>query len=220
MRHHSEEHKAKIASSLKGHPCPQEVRLKISATKKERSKDPKWHENFSKAAEERWQNPEYRSFMLNFLQSEERKMALSKLFKGRSYTDETRQKMSQGRKRYIAEHPEYRIKLQEAGLRGHYFTKPTKPERTLIKIIKKYNLPFKYVGNGEFVLGGKCPDFLNTDGKKQLIELFGTYWHDIFDIARRKDHFKQYGFETLIIWEDELKNKDRVIHKLKRLAKC
>lgn len=216
---HTEEHKAKIAASLKGHPRPQEVILKVSETKKRRSENSEWHINFSKAAKQRWQTPEYRSFMLKYLQSEERKMELSRLFKGRSYSDETRQKMSQGRKRYITEHPNYLIELQKMARKSRIYTRPTKAESQLINTIEKARLPFRYVGNGEVWLGNRNPDFINTNGKKQVIELFGTYWHAIFDVAQRTEHYKQYGFDCLVIWEDELNNPDKILKKIRRFVR-
>jgi len=97
--------------------------------------------------------------------------------------------------------------------------KPNKEEIQLIELLQEYNLPFKYVGNGEFILGGKCPDFINVNGRKQVIEFFGNHWHDVFDIARRKEHFRQYGFDTLIIWEEELKDQEKLVKKLKKFAK-
>jgi len=96
---------------------------------------------------------------------------------------------------------------------------PNKPEQQLIALIEAHHLPFKYVGNGEFILGGKCPDFLNTDGKKQLIELFGTYWHPVFDVAKRTEHFRSYGFSTLCIWEDELQDEAKTLKKIKQFAR-
>ena len=36
---------------------------------------------------------------------------------------------------------------------------------------------YRYVGNGELILGGKNPDFMNVNGQKKLIELFGEQWH-------------------------------------------
>jgi len=110
--------------------------------------------------------------------------------------------------------PEYVFKQMKA--RG---VKPNKAEQQLISLITGNNLPYKYVGDGQFILGGKCPDFLNVNGKKQVIELFGTYWHDIFDIAERKEHFRQYGFDTLIIWEDELKDSQKIISKITNFSK-
>ena len=89
--------------------------------------------------------------------------------------------------------------------------RPTKPERRIINLIKKYNLPFKYVGDGQVTIEKCNPDFINYNGKKQIIEMFGDYWHKRKPNLRsfqtekgRKAIFKKYGFKTLIIWEHEL----------------
>lgn len=81
--------------------------------------------------------------------------------------------------------------------------KPNKIEQELIDIFTDYDLPYKYVGNGDFILGGKCPDFLNVNGEKKLIEFYGDYWHQDDDPQERIDFFKEYGFNTLVIWGSE-----------------
>lgn len=98
--------------------------------------------------------------------------------------------------------------------------KPNKKEIALQEMVNQLNLPYQYVGDGQFILGGRCPDFLNTNGQKKLIELFGTHWHDSKyfpnrgDSQERIDYFAQYGFDTLVIWEKELKNPDDLKDKL------
>ncbi len=72
---------------------------------------------------------------------------------------------------------------------------------------------WKYVGDGEIIIGGKCPDFININGQKKIIELFGDYWHSEEiqkmsveqHVQERINHFAQYGYQTLIIWEDDLR---------------
>jgi hypothetical protein len=73
---------------------------------------------------------------------------------------------------------------------------------------------WKYVGDFEFFLGGRCPDFMNINGKKKLIELYGNYWHQDENPQERIEHFKQYGFDTIIIWESELKHMEKVREKI------
>jgi len=99
---------------------------------------------------------------------------------------------------------------------GKYRQSPNKVEQVIIDLISANNLPFRYSGNGDVWLGNRNPDFINVNGKKQVIELFGTYWHPVFDVANRTEHYKQYGFDCLVIWEDELKTPDKVIAKLKK----
>jgi len=88
-----------------------------------------------------------------------------------------------------------------------------------MRLLEEAKLPFKYVGDGKVWLGKCNPDFINYNGKKQVIEVFGVYWHPIFDVAQRMEAFRQYGFNTLIIWQDELVNERLVLKKLKKFAR-
>lgn len=102
---------------------------------------------------------------------------------------------------------------------GVFNISPNIPEKELIAIFERLNLPFRYVGGGEVWLGNRNPDFINANGKKQIIELFGVYWHSLFDEAQRKEHYKQYGFNCLVIWEDELAALSKVQRKIKRFTR-
>lgn len=92
---------------------------------------------------------------------------------------------------------------------------PNKQEKKLTSFLNEI-LPneYKFVGDGEFILAGKCPDFLNINGQKKLIELYGEYWHGEKRTGiikkdaelNRINYFRKFGFTTLIIWEKELQN--------------
>jgi len=97
--------------------------------------------------------------------------------------------------------------------------RPNGVETVLGAMLETNHLPFKYVGGGEVWLGNRNPDFINTNGKKQVIELFGTYWHPVFDVAKKVEHYRQYGFDCLIVWEDELKAPTKLVRKLKRYCR-
>lgn len=132
-------------------------------------------------------------------------------------SQKTRDKIAEiSRKRW--QEPGFRDKVV-AGMIKAVQSEPNKSEQFLINFFKEHNLPFRYVGDDEFILGGKCPDFLNTDGRKQLIELFGAYWHPIFDVAERTELFKQFGFSLLIIWEDELRDTERLLKKVRTFTR-
>ena len=94
---------------------------------------------------------------------------------------------------------------------------PNKPETTLMELLNwLYPGHYKYVGDFSFVIAGKCPDFININDQKKIIELFGDYWHKGEDPQNRIDLFKVYGYDTLVIWEHELEDIERVkfrIHK-------
>lgn len=99
--------------------------------------------------------------------------------------------------------------------------KPNKKELLLFDIIKENNFPFNYVGDGQIIIGGKCPDFLSSN-PKHIIELFGDYWHSKKpNIPYNQteegtiNHYNKYGYKTLIIWEHELICKEDVINKIR-----
>lgn len=55
-----------------------------------------------------------------------------------------------------------------------------------------------------FVLGRRAPDFVNINGQKKLIEIFGEYWHEEEEIEERIQYFRQFGFETLVLWDSQV----------------
>lgn len=108
------------------------------------------------------------------------------------------------------QNPEFVAKVMAARA-----VKPTKPEKHLQVVLNKHFPQFEY--NGDFSLGitigGMIPDFVNVNGKKQVIEVFGDYWH-----TKRADStkdtelgrimaYKPLGFNCLIFWEHDLNEK-------------
>lgn len=93
--------------------------------------------------------------------------------------------------------------------------KPNKSELFLQSILDN-NFPgeWKYVGDGQLIIGGKCPDYTNINGKKELLDLFGTYWHKPEEIEPRKQHFGKYGYKLTIIWDSELKDLEKLIARI------
>ena len=74
-------------------------------------------------------------------------------------------------------------------------------------------------------LAGLVPDFVNIDGKKEIIEVFGDYWHDSTkrDLSWHATElgrimaYQAIGYKCLIIWEHELKelSEEQLINKIK-----
>lgn len=116
--------------------------------------------------------------------------------------------------------PEFTRKRLKALLK-----KPNKAEMKLLDLITKHNLPFKYVGNGDLIIANKNPDFVSVDGTKRIIELWGDYWHktihswcnseDYYDPNKRISLFKEHGYDTIIIWESELRNEKLVLQRVR-----
>ena len=204
--HHSEETKAKMRGNQYaiGHHHTEEIRARISATHKgNKNALGLRHSNETRAKMSashklQWQDPVYRmkvfAGVIGKKRSERTKARISAALKGRFISDS---------------HLRNWIKANQI--------KPNKVELRLQDILDRhYPNQWKYVGDGQIIIGGRCPDFINVDGKKEIIELFGTHWHPPFDVANRKEHYTQYGFRSAIIWEDELDDEKRLIKVLRR----
>ena len=99
---------------------------------------------------------------------------------------------------------------------SNFGNRKTKPEIKLENILSKF-FPnqWLYCGDGSVCIKGKSPDFINVDGKKQVLEVFGRYWHKNEDVQIRIEMFASFGFATLVFWEDELDNESTVTEKIK-----
>ena len=152
---------------------------------------------------------------LGMKHTEEWKKNNSKLHKGRIVSEKTRQKHREANKRIWAD-PEHKDRRVKAILRASHI-RPNKAETQLLNLLESIQPgDWKYVGDGSFVIAGKNPDFINVNGKKQIIELFGDYWHKGQNPQDRIDMFSPFGFRTLVIWEHELNNVPRLINRIKQ----
>lgn len=192
----SEETKAKMSLSQQGRKHSEETIAKIKATK---AKNPfRWSEEdkqrIGKQSKER---------------AEITKPKRSASMMGKTHSQATRMIM---RKNLLAawsdiSFKERMLKAQRKGMA----VRPNKPETFLLNILNNiYPGEWKYTGDFSFIINGKNPDFTNINGKKKLIEMYGDYWHKGQNPQDRIDLFKRFGWETLIIWEHELKSEDNV----------
>lgn len=149
---------------------------------------------------------------------------------GRVFTPEWRAKISETQRKQWqdSEYRQRRIERCRSGL----FHKPNKPELHLKALLDQFwPGDWEYVGDGKVIIEGFCPDFINCNGKKQIIELFGRSYHDpevtyLKHIPYhqteegRKEIFARYGYQTLIIWDNELKNENEVVSKINNSLRC
>lgn len=106
--------------------------------------------------------------------------------------------------------------------------KPNKPERALQGILDShFPEQWKYTGDGSSLIGWFNPDFVNCNGQKAIIELFGEYWHST-KVAKDKWEktelgcimaYNSLGYRCLIIWDYELKDEQAVVAKVKQFMK-
>lgn len=200
--HHTVESKEKISGATKGRPSwikgkhhSDETRERLSKTNKGK------HHSF----ETRKKMSENRRGSNNSFYGKrhtiELKRKLSELRKGKHYP-----KLSEAKK------GKHYPKLSEAHTRamkeGKYNLKPTQPEKKFTEICAKYNLPFKYVGDGKFWIENVNPDFVESNGRKMVVEIYGDYWHNRLDNIERDKHrvtiLKKYGWKLLVLWEHEI----------------
>ncbi|MEK6880749.1 MAG: hypothetical protein AABY22_14115, partial [Nanoarchaeota archaeon] len=88
--------------------------------------------------------------------------------------------------------------------------KPSSFEKKLQEIINKNSLPYKYTGDGSFLIGYKNPDFINVNGKKIAIEVYSTHFK-IRSFGSEENYQKQrtkifakYGWKCIFINERNL----------------
>lgn len=127
------------------------------------------------------------------------KKNISKALEGREISAEHKQKIRENRKHRV--------------FPKHH----TEPERIFEAICKKYNLPFKYTGDSRFWIDNINPDFVECNGKKIAVEIFGDYWHSPLlnpklrvdrTLPYRQKALKKYGWKLIVFWESDLKRKD------------
>jgi len=131
------------------------------------------------------------------------------------------------RKRTVSllwQNTKFKNKQLKASMLGRLII-PNKPERLIANLLNLlFPKQYKFVGNGLVIIKGFNPDFINKKQKK-IIEFFGCYWHKYDDCGfgtkniqpkdvGRLDSYYKSGYKTLIIWEHELKDIDKLIKKL------
>jgi len=223
-RNHSEKSRLKISEN-NGSRRP-EVGRKISKALIGRKLSPEARKAISEGHKGKGLGPDNPWF--GHHHSEKTKKIISKANKGKILSQETRKKMSENNcmkrlgdrwngnnnpfKKKLMTDPTFAKKWAESLKR-----KPTKPEIELGKILQNlFPGEYKYVGDFQTWIGGKNPDFMNVNGQKKLIEMFGDYWHRGENPELRIDHFRQFGFETLVVWESELGDEQKLVEGLKQ----
>jgi len=175
-------------------------------------------EKMQKKALENWQDGNYRKRVLQL----RAQFPHPKPLLGKKHKKETIVKMKKSAKKVWQDenYKEKRIRQTMQALKS----KPNKAEQKLFSVISNL-FPKEYALNVKgdvLILGSKIPDVCNINGRKKVVEMFGTYWHSEKNTGRTKeeeekqriDHFKKYGYSTLIIWENELKNIEAVKQKI------
>jgi hypothetical protein len=200
----SQEHKKKISSSNTG---------KHNISKSEETK-----KKISNSVSKLWQDESYREKLVqsHTNPNEEIIRKFSESHKNKHPSPETKKKMSSAAKEKFKD-PGFLVKYWK-----FFSIKPNKPETFLITFLNIL-LPnkYQYVGDYKVWINGKNPDWINREDKK-IIEYFGAYWHDkeVTGLDRetheneRIEVFKKGGYETLVIWQEDLEDIDKLKEKI------
>lgn len=99
--------------------------------------------------------------------------------------------------------PEFQKRMKEA-----LNQRPNNLEKDFYYEMVKVIPNLVYVGGFDFFVDGKNSDFILDDNGdiSKCIDLFGDYWHKGENPEERIHHFKNTGYDLLIIWEHEWKN--------------
>lgn len=96
--------------------------------------------------------------------------------------------------------------------------KPNRIEEYLINLINLAGLPYKFVGDGQLIILNKCPDFVNVNGQKKIIEIAGNYWHTPEKMQVKEKVYSEFGYKTLVLWESDIRQmtENQIIEKIKQ----
>ena len=185
-----------------------------------------FRDRFGIANHKKWHNPDYarrcNQFKFGYKHSKEtkKKMSLAKLGRKnplygkrwglslRPITPEEREHRKERARKEWSD-PEYVKKQMKA--RG---VRPNKVERKVEELVEQHKLPYRYVGDGKIIIGGKCPDFVSIDGNT-VVEVFGIFWHlrkpryllgswtKQDEEAKYRNHYRKHGYTFVSLWEDE-----------------
>ena len=215
-KHHSKESKEKMSKAKKGKkrkPFSEETKEKMS----------KNHANCSGDKNSKGMNGKHHSKESKEKMREVRKRKPSTGMNGKHHSKESKTKQSESMKQLWADpnsvyHTEeywQKVNLGED-------IRPNKPEIKILNILNEiFPNEWKYVGDFKFWIDGKNPDFINHNEKK-IIEHFGIWYHgrkmtgkeEKLHEQERISHFKKEGYDTLIIWENELKDIEKLKGKI------
>jgi len=88
---------------------------------------------------------------------------------------------------------------------------PSKPEQAFIDLCQGKSLPYRFVGNGELLIGRKNPDFVSTENDHKLIEIWGEFYKKRRNPQDLIDFYRSRGYDCIVIYASELECLDTVM---------
>ena len=91
--------------------------------------------------------------------------------------------------------------------------KPNRSEQRLLDFLNEF-FPGEFIFNdGSFLINQKIPDFPCINKHKAILELIGRRdfpKHTDEELEEREKLFKRYGFRTLFIYQEDLRDEDKL----------
>ena len=210
-KHPTEETRLKMSKARRGKKSPLRGR-KISIEVKEKISQSLTGKHPSDIARKKMSKAKKgNQYSKGVIKNKETLEKLSKSLKKTFSTKENKEKRSKTSKTLWAD-DEFREKTIKAQLKG-LLKRPTSLEREMIELIDKYDLPYKYTGDGSFLIGFKNPDFVDINGKKICIEVGNIFHHQGNYAEERIKHFKKYGWECIVFIMDNI-NEEIIMNEL------
>ena len=161
----------------------------------------------SKTILDMWKNPNYRKHNIVSSRKADTRRSISLI---KAWADPKRRKQQSIHTKQLWKNTKYRNKVVSA-VAAALDIKPNNKEIMLGQILDAfYPDEYEYTGSGKLVIDGLIPDYANKNGKKELIELYGDYWHRNDNPQDRINKFAGLGYPCLVIWEHELTNISKV----------
>jgi len=222
----TQEHKARLSAALKGIRVPPEVLIKRLGRKQS-----------AETIEKRVCQLRGKHYNAGRSHTTEERKKISAANKGRQFTlghtltPEHKEKIRKGIKaaweRGALGNPSWLKKVLD-GMQ----VRPTKPEKELLDILTEH-FPGAFAYNGDFsqgvMLNHLVPDFVNVNGHKQVIEVFGEPFHDpakawkpiryVATAVGRTQAYDKIGYQCLILWQAEFTHTAAIIDKLREFIR-
>ena len=174
----------------------------------------------------------YGSFNKGKIRSEETKMRISQSLKGRttwnkgkSMSEETKKKIQETRTRlgiYVVPKSAFKKGIKRSKEQIKQLLRRREKSSLEIKfekIVNQLNLPYKFVGNGNFFIERKNPDFININGQKIAVEVFyKKHKEDLHGNIEqwkqeREQIFSKYGWQIIFFNETQV-NEEYILKNL------
>jgi len=199
---HSLKTRRRMSESHLGKRMPDDIRNKISETK--RSRISEGIIVYPSGKNHHWYGR---------CHSAETKMKIGKANFGRRFSSIINKKKGLAGE----SNPFYGKKHSEESLRKMLKTVNRRPNKFEIRVKhyldEQFPNEWKYCGDGSVIINGHCPDFINSNGQKKIILANGVFWHagcnkpssslkKEVELMESKP-YNEFGFKVWFIWEDD-----------------